>query len=156
MPTPFPESVRATLGDEGAEDLVRWLDNYLQERTVHRDEFREVLSRLDVLEERLSQLEARIDQRFEQVNQRFEQVDQRFEQVDQRFEQVDKRFEQIDQRFEQVDDRFGQVDGRFNGINQRLDALQEQMRRQIRWSVGTITLFGTNITVRIAIAEFAG
>lgn len=149
MPTPFPESVRTTLGEKGVEDLVRWLDDYLQERTVHRDEYREVLSRLDALEERISQLEERMDQRFEQV-------DQRFEQVDKRFEQVDKQFEQIDQRFQQVDDRFGQVNGRLNGINQRLDDLQEQMRRQIRWSVGTITLFGTIITVLIAIAEFSG
>jgi chromosome segregation ATPase len=182
MPTPFPESVRATLGEKGAEDLIRWLDDYLQERAVHRDErpdreggstlgvYREVLSRLDVLEERISQLEERIDQRFEQVDQRFEQVNQRFEQVDKRFEQVDQRFQQVDerfqqvdqrfqqvdQRFQQVDDRFGQMDGRFTGINQRLDDLQVQMRRQIRWSVGTIALFGTIITVLIAIAEFSG
>lgn len=144
MPTPVPDSLRATLGEEGADALVRWLDAYLQEHAVRRDEYREVLSRLDVLEERVVQLEKRMDERFEQFEARM---------VD-RFEQVDDRFEQVDKRFEQVDQRFGEVGGRLNTIDQRLDDLQVQIRRQIRWSVGTIALFGTIVTVLLAIAEF--
>jgi len=151
MPTSLPASVRASLGEEGADDFVRWLDDYLQTRTVHRDErpdgsdpsdrqggsalgaYREVLSRLDVLEERIVQLEERIDQRFEQV--------------DQRFEQIDKRFDQVDQRFEQMD-------GRIDAVHDRIDRLHEAMRVQTRWTIGTIALFGTIVTVLLAIAEF--
>ena len=158
MPISLPASVRASLGEEGADDFVRWLDDYLQTRTVHRDEYREVPSRLDVLEERIVQLEERIDQHFEQVDQRFEQVEQRFEQMEQRFEQVDKRFEQVDQRFEQMDGRIDaihdRIDQKGNEINARIDRLHEAMRVQTRWTIGTIALFGTIVTVLLAVAEF--
>jgi len=157
MPPSLPASVRAALGDDGADDLVHWLDEYLRDRTVQRDEYREVLSRLDVLEERIVQLEERMDQRFEQVDQRFAQVEQRFEQIEQRFEQVDQRFEQIERR---VEERFNQLDQRLDEqggqLNSRIDRLHEAMRVQTRWTVGTIALFGTIVTVLLAIAEFAG
>jgi len=146
MPMSLPASVRASLGEEGADDFVRWLDDYLQARTVHRDEYREVLSRLDVLEERIVQLEERIDQRFEQVDRRFEQVEQRFEQVEQRFEQMDERIEAVHDR----------IDQQGNEMNARIDRLHEAMRAQTRWTVGTIALFGTIVTVLLAIAEFTG
>ena len=75
MPTSLPPSVREHFGEPVAEDFARWLEESLQERTVRRDErpdrkggstprvYREVLSRLDV-----------IDERFEQVDRRFEGV----------------------------------------------------------------------------------
>ncbi|PSQ92662.1 MAG: hypothetical protein BRD52_04455, partial [Bacteroidetes bacterium SW_4_67_19] len=85
MPTTLPPSVREHFGEAVAEDFARWLDEYVQENAVERDEYREVLSRLDVLEERFVQLETRMDERFEQVDQRFEQVDQQFESMEVRF-----------------------------------------------------------------------
>jgi len=151
MPMSLPPSVREQFGEAAAEDFVRWLDETLQQQTVLRDEYREVLSRLDVLEERLEQLEQRLDQRFEQVNQRFEQIDKRFEQVDRRFEQIDQRFDQIDQRFEQQSTQFNE---RIDGVHDRIDRLHEAMRVQTRWTIGTIALFGTIVTVLLAIAEF--
>jgi predicted RNase H-like nuclease (RuvC/YqgF family) len=148
--------VRATLGEEGADDLVEWLEAYLQERTVRRDErpdqgdpedrqggstlgvYREVLSRLDVLEERVVQMEERFDERFEQVDQRFERLEDRFDQLDQR-----------------IDEQGAQFNDRIDAMNDRFDRLQEAMRVQTRWTVGTIALFGTIVTVLLAIAEFA-
>jgi predicted RNase H-like nuclease (RuvC/YqgF family) len=152
MPSSLPASVRATLGEDGANDLVEWLEAYLQERTVRRDErpdqgdpedrqggstlgvYREVLSRLDVLEERVVQME------------------ERFEQVDQRFERLEKRFDQLDQR---IDEQGAQFNDRIDSMNDRIDRLQESMRVQTRWTVGTIALFGTIVIVLLAIAEFA-
>ena len=73
MPTSLPPSVREHFGEPVAENFARWLEESLQERTVRRDEhpdrkggstpgvYREVLFRLDV-----------IDERFEQVDRRFE------------------------------------------------------------------------------------
>jgi len=100
MPTPLPPSVQETLGDPAAGDFARWLETYVEERAVARDErpdreggstpgvYREVLTRLDVIDE-------------------------------------------------------------------RIDRLHEQMRVQTRWTVGTIALFGTIVTVLLAIAEFS-
>lgn len=163
MPSSLPASVRATLGEDGANDLVEWLETYLQERTVRRDErpdqgdpedrqggstlgvYREVFSRLDVLEERFVQLENRIDERFEQVDRRFEQVDQRFGTIEERFNQLDQR----------LDEQGTQFNDRVDAVNDRIDRLHEAMRVQTRWTVGTIALFGTIVTVLLAIAEFA-
>lgn len=164
MPTSLPPSVREHFGEDVAEDFARWLDEAFEQRTVERDEYREVLSRLDVLEERFVQLEQRIDERFEQVDKRFEQVDQRFEQVDERFEQINQRFEQqtvhFNDRFEQqtaqFNDRIDTVNERFDALNERIDRLHEAMRVQTRWTIGTIALFGTIVTVLLAIAEFGG
>ena len=127
MPTTLPASVRETLGEEAAGDFARWLDETLQQRAVERDEYREVLSRLDVLEERFVQLENRIDEQFEKVDQRFESLETR---MDERFEQVDERFEQIDQRFEQIDQRFEQVDLRFESMEERFDSRLAGMKEE--------------------------
>jgi hypothetical protein len=85
MPTSLPPSVREHFGEPVAEDFARWLEESLQERTVRRDErpdrkggstpgvYREVLSRLDV-----------IDERFEQVDRRFEGVDAKLDRMNDR------------------------------------------------------------------------
>jgi len=50
MPTSFPQSVREAWGEEVATDLAHYIEEVVQEQGVPRDEYREVLSRLDVLE----------------------------------------------------------------------------------------------------------
>jgi hypothetical protein len=40
-------------------------------------------------------------------------------------------------------------------MNERFDKMNEAMRVQTRWTIGTIALFGTIITVLIAVVEFA-
>ena len=160
MPTPLPPSVRESWGENVADDFSRWLEEYVQENAVRRDEYREILSRLDVLEnevsginDRLDRMEARFDGRLEQMDERFEG---RFEQMEERFE---GRFEQMEDRFEQMEDRFAHVEERFetrfNQMDERIDRMHEQMRVMMRWTVGTIALFGTIVTVLLAIAEFA-
>lgn len=164
MPTRLPNSVHEAWGEQAAEDFSQWIEEYLQERTVRRDEYREVLSRLDVIDERFK----RVDARFEQVDERFEQVDARFEQLDERLnrmgEHFENRFDQMDQRFNQIDQRFDNLSAQFDQrldslseqFNDRIDRLHEQTRVMMRWTVGTIALFGTIVTVLLAIAEFGG
>jgi tetrahydromethanopterin S-methyltransferase subunit G len=130
MPTPLPPSVQETLGDPAAGDFARWLETYVEERAVVRDEYREVLTRLDV-----------IDERIDGTSERLDRMDERFE----------KRFDQIDQR---LDEQSAQFNQRIDAVNERIDRLHEQMRVQTRWTVGTIALFGTIVTVLLAIAEF--
>ena len=80
MPTTLPPSVQETLGEQAATDFARWLDEYVQEHAVERDEYREVLSRLDV-----------IDERFEQVDQRFESMEVRFNTMDDKLDRMNDR-----------------------------------------------------------------
>lgn len=188
MPSSLPPSVRESWGEQVADDFSQWLDQTLQERTVHRDErpdqgdptdrqggstrgvYRVVLSRLDVLEERLEQMEVRFDERFDQIDQRFEQIDQRFEQIDQRFESMEERFNErfenmekrFDERFEnmrsQFDERFDgmrtHVDDRFEGMGAKLDRMNDRILSMTRWLIGLVALFGTLVTVLLAVAQF--
>ncbi len=127
MPTTLPESVRESWGASAADDFARWLDEYVQDHAVPRDEYREVLSRLDVLENEVAG-----------INDRLDRMEERFE-----------------GRFDQMEGRFNQMEERFNQMDQRIDRMHEQMRVMMRWTVGTIALFGTIVTVLLAIAEFA-
>lgn len=135
MATTLPRSVRDVLGPEAAEDLAHWYER----ESVAREEYREVLSHLDVIETRMDGLESEVAG----TNERLDRMEERFE----------ERFNQIDQRFEQ---QSAQFDQRLDKINERFDRMHEAMRVQTRWTVGTIALFGTIVTVLLAIAQFGG
>ncbi len=164
MPTRLPNSVHEAWGEQAAEDFSQWIEEYVQTETVPRDEYQEVLSRLDVIDERFK----RIDERFEEVDRRFEQVNGQFENVDEQFEKIDERFKELADRLVHMEERFDQrldeqshqfnqrIDEQTAQFNDRLDRLHEQTRVMMRWTVGTIALFGTIVTVLLAIAEFAG
>jgi len=55
-------SVRAALGDEGTEELLRWIQERIREPAVPRDEYREVLSRLDLLDKDVSLIKGELRQ----------------------------------------------------------------------------------------------
>ena len=133
MPTSLPQSVRESWGEHAADDFARWLDEYVQDDAVARDEYREVLSRLDVLRNEV----AGINERLDRMEDRFEQVEDRFNQTDQRIDEQSAQFNQW-----------------IDSVNERIDQLHEQMRVQTSWTIGTIFLFGTIVTVLAAVAEF--
>jgi tetrahydromethanopterin S-methyltransferase subunit G len=77
MPTSLPPSVREHFGEDVADDFARWLDETFQQRAVERDEYREVLSRLDVLEEGFNHMEKRFDLLKERVDAKLDQMNDR-------------------------------------------------------------------------------
>jgi tetrahydromethanopterin S-methyltransferase subunit G len=141
MPPVVPQSVRKALGAQAADDFTGWLDENYQQRAVARDEFREVLSRLDVLE---SEVEAR----FDHVDERFDHMEKRFD------ERFDERFEKVDRRFDEVDKRFDKVDRRFEQVTEQLDRMNGRTLSMTRWLIGLLVVFGTMVTVLLAIAQF--
>jgi flagellar capping protein FliD len=148
--------VRESWGASAADDFARWLDEYVQDHAVPRDEYREVLSRLDVLENEVAGINERLDRMEERFEGRFDHMEERFEgRLDQVEERSEGRFDQMEGRFDQMEGRFNQMEERFNQMDQRIDRMHEQMRVMMRWTVGTIALFGTIVTVLLAIAEFA-
>jgi len=180
MPTSLPPTVREHFGEDVADDFARWLDETFQQRAVQRDEYREVLSRLDVLEEGLNHVDKRfdlltehvddridhltehVDERIDHVEEKFEarltgmeeRFEERFQQIDQRFDQVGQRFEQVDRRFEQVDQRFEQVDQRFESMDAKLDRMNDRILSMTRWLIGLVALFGSLVTALLAVAQF--
>ena len=148
MPTPLPQSVQETLGDPAADDFARWLDENFDQRTV--------LTRLDLVDERFE----RVDERFDHVEQRLDETNERLDQIDQRLDEQSAQFnqrlnEQSAQFNQRLDEQSRQLNERIDAVNERIDGLHEQMRVQTRWTVGTIALFGTIVTVLLAIAEFS-
>jgi predicted nuclease with TOPRIM domain len=133
MPSTLPRNVREAWGEEVADDFAGWLDQNFQERTVHRDEYREVLSRLDVLEER------------------FDHVDERFDRMDERFDRMDERFDRMEDRFEHMEDRF---EKRFARMDEKLDRMNDRILSMTRWLIGLLVLFGTMVTVLLGVAQF--
>jgi predicted nuclease with TOPRIM domain len=100
------------------------------EHAVRRDEYREVLSRLDILEHDVADVKARITDLHRTMDERFDRVNERFE------------------RLEARDDE------RFDRMNERFDEMYRHISTMTRWTVGTLALLGTTITILMAIAQF--
>ena len=102
-----------------SESAAEWIEALLADKGVTRDEYREILSRLDVLDREIA-----------------------------------IRFDAIDRRFDVMVRRFDMMDERMDRIHERFDTLYDRMLVQTRWTVGTIALFGTLITILLAVAQF--
>ncbi len=150
MPTSLPPSVREHFGEDVAADFAQWLDETFEQRTVQRDEYREVLSRLDVLEEGLNHVDKRFDLLTEHVDERYDLLT---EHVDERIDHVEEKFEE---RFEQIDRRFEQVDQRFESMDAKLDRMNDRILSMTRWLIGLVALFGSLVTALLAAARFGG
>ncbi|MFQ6013937.1 MAG: hypothetical protein ACE5NP_00660 [Anaerolineae bacterium] len=119
MAVAMPETLRKALGEEVSRDLRLWLETFLIEKTVLRDEYREVLSRLDVLEKDVAWLRDDVREIHREMNERFDRMNERFDRM-----------------------------------NERFDQMYERMLVMTRWTVGTLALFGTAITILLAIGQF--
>lgn len=117
MITPAPEIIRKSVGNEAAEAFGRWFQDILETTAVSRDEYRHILTRLEILEREVFEIKQDMKDFRKEVNQRFDLMEQRF-----------------DQRFDGMYDRIGSM---------------------MKWTVGTLALFGTLITTLLAISQFA-
>ncbi len=167
-----PQVVREAWGDEVVVEFVPWVEQMLkekalpwveqivEEKAVPRDEYRQVLSRMDVLERDVADLKDEVRALRVEMNERFDRVNERFDRMNERFVEMERHFEG---RFDEMNRYF---EGRFDEINQRfvsmerhfearLDQMSDRMLVQTRWLIGTIALFGTLITILMAIAQFA-
>lgn len=104
MPSTLPQSVRDSWGEDVADNFSRWLDAYVRDHAVPRDErpdreggsapgvYREVLQRLDVLENEVAGVNERLDRMEDRFGGRFDQMENRFNQMDER---IDRMHEQM-------------------------------------------------------------
>ncbi len=47
-----------------------------------------------------------------------------------------------------------EMNDRFDRINERIDTMYERMTSLIKWTVGTLALFGTIISILLAVGQF--
>jgi ElaB/YqjD/DUF883 family membrane-anchored ribosome-binding protein len=116
-----PAVLRRAWGDEAADVFAVWLTSVLEERAISRDEYRQILSRLDILEHDMADLKADVQELRREMNERFDRVNERFDQL--------RR----------------EMDERFDRMNERMDQMYHQMVVQTRWLIGALTVIGTVI-----------
>ena len=163
MPVAIPQVIRQGWGEEVVTAFVPWLKEEIaatvKAKAVPRDEYREVLSRLDGLEKDVSVIkeslfQTRTEFREDQVQMRAEFR----EDLGELRREMNQRFDGIYERFDGINGCFDEMNGRFDEMNQRfesrLDQMSERMLVQTRWLIGSIALFGTILTVMMAIAQF--
>ncbi len=145
----IPPSVERSLGAEAAADLSQWIEIIVVEHAVRRDEYREVMSRLDILEhdvadlkDRVANLQRIMDERFDRMNA---EMNERFDRMNQRFDRMNAEMNQ----------RFDRMNERFDRMNERFDQMYERITTMTRWTVGTLALLGTIVAILLAIAQFA-
>ena len=125
MAVSFASRLREKLGEETFTALEQWVRDLIRSEGVSRDEYREILSRLDLLDKGYTDLKEEV-YRFRS---------------EMRGEINNLRGEIISLRGE---------------VNLRFDSLNARMISSIKWTVGTIALFGTIITILMAIFRFTG
>jgi predicted nuclease with TOPRIM domain len=116
VPAVLPRKLREVLGEETAQEMAEWVEEVVKERAIGRDEYREVLSRLDMVESRLGRLEEDVRELRRDMNERFDRLQQ--------------------------------------NVDERFDRLYDRMLVQNRWLVGSIALFGTVVSILLAIGQF--
>jgi chaperonin cofactor prefoldin len=141
---PVPKKVREAMGEEAIEAFLPWLEEFIKEKSPTRDEHREIMSRLDTLELRLGNLEKTVDRIDSDVKDLRKEMNERF----------DRMNEQMNERFDRINERFDRMNERFDRINERLESFYVRMGSMLKWTVGTLALFGTLITMLIAIGQF--
>jgi Rps23 Pro-64 3,4-dihydroxylase Tpa1-like proline 4-hydroxylase len=129
-----PEVLRRVWGDEAAEAFAVWLAGVLEERAVSRDEFRQILSRLDVLERDVAALQADVRELRREMNERF-----------------DRLYGEMNERFDRL---YREMNERFDRMGERMDRMDHQMVVQTRWLIGALAVIGTVISLLLAIGQF--
>ncbi|MBS1251631.1 MAG: hypothetical protein MAG451_00664 [Anaerolineales bacterium] len=127
MPISIPRSVREAWGEEATDNFNVWFNQAIQAAAVPRDEYRQVLSRLDILEHDVAAVKQKLGDLRREMNERFERMDGRFDQINERFDRMNERFDQM----------------------------YDRMLVMTRWTIGVIALFGTAVTILLAVAQFA-
>jgi len=136
----IPISVREALGDKAALDLFSWLVKVIPSVAVTREEFKEVILRLENVEKELKGLRAdftsfkgSMDNRFDAVNARIDAVHDR---IDALRKDMDERFDSfrkdIDSRFDALRGDFAsfqrEADNRVSAFQREIDSRFEALR----------------------------
>jgi chaperonin cofactor prefoldin len=143
----LPKKLREVWGEEVIEAFLPWLEEFIKEKAPTRDEHREIISKLDTIELRVGNLEKRMDMLEIEVKDLRKEMNERFDKINERFDKINERFDKMNQRFDKINERFGKM-------NERFDTLYTLMASSIKWTVGTLALFGTLITILLAIGQF--
>ncbi len=77
----IPVVLRRAWGDEAADAFAVWLTSVLEERAISRDEYRQILSRLDILEHDMADLKADVQELRREISELRKEMNERFDRM---------------------------------------------------------------------------
>ncbi len=131
----FPRKIEEQWGKDTSEEFISWLDAFIKERSVTRDEFREVLSRLDAIENSLNYVKEEQERQRAELNQLRSEMNERFDRINERFDRINERFDRINERF---------------------DKMNERLQSSLKWTVGVVMGMGSLLAILMSIYKFMG
>lgn len=128
-------------GVETVNDLEQWLSQQLQEKSVTRDEYREILTCLDILEKGQENLQKAVDNIASKVETLRTEINQRIDQINMRFDNIQKDFNmRFDNMQKDFNDRMDKVNDRMDKMNERIEKATRAMGIMIISAVGFISV----------------
>jgi len=83
-----PPILRQAWGNEVVDAFAVWLTSVLEERAISRDEYRQILSRLDILEHDMADLKADVQELRGEISELRKEMNERFDRMNERFDQM--------------------------------------------------------------------
>jgi uncharacterized coiled-coil DUF342 family protein len=87
-PLEVPPILRQAWGNEVVDAFAVWLTSVLEERAISRDEYRQILSRLDILEHDMADLKADVQELRGEISELRKEMNERFDRMNERFDQM--------------------------------------------------------------------
>lgn len=141
------ERLKEKFGDEVLHDFITLIENVVVDRGISKDE----LLRIDKINGRIDGIHERMERMERSLNERIENLEAR---LNERMENLEAR---LNERMENLEARLNErIEGMEARFDERLDRLYILMNSQIKWMVGTITVFGVLISSLITIFKFIG
>jgi len=166
--TPLPQTIQKAWGDLAVREFTEWLEVLMAERAVGPPEFDRMGEQMTAMQADLSTFGQRlggVEKRLDGVEKRLDGVEARLTMVEHDLAEMktDQREfrRELNERFLQFDDRLDRISGQ---VNERLDRIQlettgqfdrlyDRMTSHMRWSVSLIAVFGTLVTILIALGQ---
>jgi len=159
MDTPRIKLLEEHLSEAGIEALVQLVDERIQQHSVTKAEYHQILHRFDRVESRIENIDQRLESLEKdsvllrgELNTFRSDMDARIDRLHERMERMSGEFNaRINQVGSELNERINQMSRELNG---RMDQLNNRIDSMAKWTVGTIALFGTIISVLITVFKF--
>jgi len=87
-PLEVPPILRQAWGNEVADAFAVWFTSVLEERAISRDEYRQILSRLDIIEHDMAGLKADVQELRREISDLRKEMNERFDRMNERFDRM--------------------------------------------------------------------
>lgn len=87
---------------------------------------RQILGRLDRMEQQNETRFDSLEKRFDSLEVRFDKLENRVGNLEGRFDTLEGRFDALEGRFDNLEGRFDTLEGRFDTLEGRFDALEDR------------------------------